>query len=127
MTKLEKIELNLESFWISLKFQGDQDPLVVQFDTPARRFYFAVIALMVKELKNLEKPGFIYIRKHEKQLRFLDKALSGQHTSATIDNMWEKIKKAWRERLPDLESASLFKIPNRNLIKPYEKGGKYGE
>jgi len=125
MTKLEKIELNLESFKLLFNFQGDQEPLVIHFDTPARRFYFSVIALVVKEMKNLEKPGFIYIRKHEKTLRLLDNALSGSHTSTTIDNMWEKIKKAWRERLPDLESAALFKIQNRNLIKPYEKGGKY--
>ncbi len=39
--------------------------------------------------------------------------------------MWAKINMAWRHRLPDLESAALFKVLDRDLVSPYEKGGKY--
>jgi hypothetical protein len=63
---LEKIELDLATYKVHLYFQDHEEPLVLHFDTPARRFYFALIALVVTEMKNLGRPEFIHIRKHEK-------------------------------------------------------------
>lgn len=122
---LEKIELNLGTYKIFLYFQSPQEPLVLHFDTPSRRFYFVLIALMVTEMKNMGKPGFIYIRKHENTLKLLDHALAGRYASETVDGMWGKIRKAWYYTLPDLEEAAHFKILDRDRIRPYEKGGKY--
>ena len=70
-TALANIELDLAAYKILLYFKIRKDPLVVYFDRPARRFYFALIALIVTEMKNLDSPGFIYIRKHEKILKLL--------------------------------------------------------
>ncbi|MEE9550532.1 MAG: hypothetical protein V3W08_09070, partial [Candidatus Binatia bacterium] len=123
--KLENIELDLSAYKVLLHFQDHEDPLVIHFDTPARRFYFSLIALVISEMKNLGKPGFIHIRKHEKTLRLLDNALAGQHASKTAHGMWEKIRTAWHYRLPDLEQAVQFKVLERDLIAPQEKGGKY--
>jgi TolB-like protein len=123
--KLEQIELNLSTYKVLLHFPDYKDPLTIYFDKPARRFYFSLIALVVTEMKNLGKPGFIHIRKHEKILRLLDNALAGQCASKTIQGMWEKIRKAWHYRLPDLEKAVHFKVLGRDLIPPYEKGGQY--
>jgi TolB-like protein/Tfp pilus assembly protein PilF len=123
--KLEKIELDLSTYKILLHFQDHEDSLVIHFDTPSRRFYFALIALVVTEMKNLGKPGFIHIRKHEKALRLLDNSLAGTYASKTADGMWAKIRQAWLYRLPDLEQAAYFKILERDLIPPHEKGGKY--
>jgi hypothetical protein len=81
--------------------------------------------LIVNEMKNKDRLCYIHIRKHENTLRQLDNLLSGQNASETIEGMWDKIRKAWRHRLPDLESAVHFKILNREPILPYEKGGKY--
>jgi hypothetical protein len=39
--------------------------------------------------------------------------------------MWGKINQAWHHRLPDLERAAHFKVLERELIPPHEKGGKY--
>ena len=39
MTKLEKIDINLDFYRIYLHFQNQEDPFVLHFDTPARRFY----------------------------------------------------------------------------------------
>jgi adenylate cyclase len=122
---LEKIELNLGTYNILLHFQDHEGPLVLHFDTPSRRFYFALIALVVTEMKNLGKPGFIYIRKHEKTLRLLDHSLAGPHASETESGMWEKIRTTWHYTLPDLKEAAHFKIMDRDRIPPYEKGGKY--
>jgi len=123
--RLENIKLDLGTYKVLLHFQNRKNPLVIHFDTPARRFYFSLIALVVTEMKNLEKPEFIHIRKHEKTLKLLDNSLAGPNASKTMKGMWDKIRKAWRHRLPDLETAAFFKILERNLIPPYEKGGKY--
>jgi adenylate cyclase len=123
--KLENIKLDLGTYKVLLYFQNHKEPLVIHFDKPARRFYFSLIALIVTEMKNLNKPGFIHIRKHEKTLKLLDNSLAGENASKTVDGMWDKIRKAWRYTLPDLETGTLFKILERNLIPPYEKGGKY--
>ena len=120
---LEKIELILSAYKVLLHFQDHEDPLVIHFDTPSRRFYFAHIALVVTEMNNLGRPEFIHIRKHENTLRLLDSALAGPHASKTVYDMWEKIRKAWRYRLPDLEKAALFKILERDLLAPHEAGG----
>jgi len=125
MEKLYRIELDLDTYKIQLQFHGKKEPLVIHFDTPSRRFYFALIALIVNEIKNKGKSGFIHIRNKKKTLQLLDKSLAAKHASYNVDAMWNKIRVAWRHRLPDLEVASLFKIENRDLIQSYEKGGKY--
>ena len=123
--KLERIKFDLTTSKILLYFRNRQEPLVIHFDKPARRFYFSLIALVVTEMKNLNKPGFIHIRKHENILKTLDNSLAGDKASKTAEGMWDKIRKAWRYSLPDLETGSHFKIVGRDLIRPYERGGKY--
>jgi TolB-like protein/Tfp pilus assembly protein PilF len=123
--KLEKIELDLSTYKVLLHFQDHKEPLVIHFDTPSRRFYFSLIALLVIEMKDLGKPAFILIRKHEKTLRLLDNSLAGPHASKTAHGMWEKIRTTWHYTLPDLEKAAHFRILGRDVIPPYEKGGKY--
>ncbi|MGB6378203.1 MAG: tetratricopeptide repeat protein [Syntrophobacteria bacterium] len=124
-SKLQKIELDLATYKVLLHFQDQEEPLLLHFDTPSRRFYFSLIALVVTEMKNRNKTEFIHIRKHEKILRLLDNSLAGQHASKTVDGMWGKINQAWHHRLPDLEKAAHFKVLERELIPPHEKGGKY--
>ena len=125
MEKLETIKFDLVEYRITLQFPGVKAPLVVHFDTPSRRFYFSVIALIITEMKKRGRPEFIHIRRHQKILTQLDQYLSGKNASKHPEGMWAKINMAWRHRLPDLESAALFKVLDRDLISPYEKGGKY--
>jgi len=123
--KLQNIKLDLNAYKILLHYQNHIEPLVIHFNKPARRFYFSLIALVVIEMKNLDKPKFIHIRKHERTLKLLDDALAGPNASKTSEGMWDKIRKAWRYTLPDLETGTHFKILNRDLIQPYERGGKH--
>ena len=124
-SKLENIKLDLDTYKILLHFQNHAEPLVIYFDKPARRFYFSLIALIVTEMKRLNNPDFIHIRKHENTLKLLDNSLAGQYASKTASGMWDKVRKAWRYTLPDLETGTHFKILDRDLISPYEKGGKF--
>lgn len=125
MKKLETVQCDLDAYKITLQFHGSESPLVVHFDTPSRRFYFSIIALIITEMKKQTRPGFVHIHRHQDVLTLLDKSLSGKNASEHLEGMWAKIKMAWRNRLPDLESAVLFKILDRDLVAPYEKGGKY--
>jgi adenylate cyclase len=125
MKKLETIQCDLTAYKITLQFHGSSSPLVVHFDTPSRRFYFSIIALIITEMKRQSRPGFVHIHRHQNVLTRLDQSLSGKNASEHPEGMWAKIKMAWRHRLPDLESAALFKILDRDLVAPYEKGGKY--
>ena len=125
MEKLETIQCDLAEYKITLQFHGRNSPLVVHFDTPSRRFYFSVIALIITEMKKQGRPGFVHMHRHQDILSRLDRSLSGKNASKHLEGMWAKIKMAWRHRLPDLESAALFKVLDRDLISPYEKGGKF--
>ncbi len=125
MKKLETIQCDLVAYKITLQFHGSESSLVVHFDTPSRRFYFSVIVLIIAEMKKRPLPGFVHIHRHQDVLALLDKSLSGKNASEHVEGMWAKIKMAWRHRLPDLESAALFKVLDRDLVSPYEKGGKY--
>lgn len=125
MERLESIQFDLAEYRITLQFPDDKAPLVVHFDTPSRRFYFSVIALINAEMKMRSRPEYVHIRRHQKILTRLDLALSGKNASKNAEGMWAKINMAWRHRLPDLESAAIFKVLDRDLIPPYEKGGRY--
>ncbi|MEN8758046.1 MAG: tetratricopeptide repeat protein [Desulfobacterales bacterium] len=125
MEKLETIQCDLAEYKITLQFQGRNSPLVVHFDTPSRRFYFSIIALIITEMKKQGRTGFVHMHRHQDILTRLDRSLSGKNASKHVEGMWAKIKMAWRHRLPDLESAALFKVLDRDLISPYEKGGKF--
>jgi TolB-like protein len=123
-SELTNIELDLNRFTIKLYFQNLSDPTTIHFDKPARKFYFSLIALVVNAMKAREEPEFVSVRRFEKTLRTLDLALAGKHASQTVETMWDKIRKAWRYSLPDLEAGSLFKVFDRRTISPFEKGGK---
>jgi len=118
MEKVETIQCDLAEYKITLEFPGGKPPLVVHFDTPSRRFYFAIIVLIITEMKKQGRPGFVYMHGHQNILTLLDKSLSGKNASEHVESMWAKIKMAWRNRLPDLESAALFKVLDRDLIAP---------
>ena len=125
MKRLEKIKIDLDEYRITLQFDGNKQPLTIHFDTPSRRFYFSLIAFIVNEMKSKGEPQFIQLQKYKKQLKLLDDSISGHHASKNIESMLAKIRVAWRNRLPNLDAAALFKILDRNLIPPYEKGGKF--
>jgi TolB-like protein len=125
MEKRETIQCDLSEYKITLQFHGSNAPLVVHFDTPSRRFYFSIIALIIAEMKKQGRPGFVHMHRHQDILTRLDRSLSGKNASNHVEGMWAKIKMAWRHRLPDLESAALFKVLDRDLVSPFEKGGKY--
>ena len=51
MNRVKHIEIDLNTFKIVLQFQNAKDPLTLHFDTPSRKFYLSLIALIVHEMK----------------------------------------------------------------------------
>lgn len=125
MSEIEHMEFDLGAHSILLHFKNKPEPLVLFFDTPSRKFYFSFIALIVTEIKARNRSGFLHIQKYDKLLRMLDHSLAGRYASKNVEDMWGKLRKAWRDRLPDLETAPLFKLKDRDIIQPYEKGGRF--
>jgi TolB-like protein/Tfp pilus assembly protein PilF len=125
MNRLKSVDLDLKNFKVLLHFHSNMDPLVLHFNKPSRKFYFSLIALITRRMKQQGTIRYIHIRRHEQILKRLDDMLAGNYASHTIDGMWEKIRKAWHYTLPNLAEASHFKIENRNRLTPYEKGGKH--
>jgi len=125
LSQVQGISLDLTTYKVQLHFSHRKEPLVVFFDTQARRFYFSVIALIVHEMKKKGRIDFLSIRKYEKILKLLDGFLAGKNASRTVKSMWDKVRKAWRYTLPDLATAALFKVLDKSRISPVEKGGKY--
>ena len=122
---IEKITIDLEASLIRLHFRNQPEPLLVSFNSPSRKFYLSLIGLVLSEMKKRDKPGYVFIRSFEKELKKLDKLIAGPYASQSTEGMWEKIRKAWRYGIPDLETAELFSILNREKLPPFEKGSKY--
>lgn len=124
--KVEKINIDLKLFKISISYLGPKEPLVLHFDKPSRRFYLAIIALIANETKK-KKAGFVPIRAHSKILSLLDQKLSGKYVSKDKNAMFDKIRKAWRYRLPDLRKGRHFSVLNRDIIRYADGAGSSWE
>jgi hypothetical protein len=107
---LKNIEFDLSEFYIHLYFSGKEEPLTLYFDTSSRKFYFALISLIVMEMKKKRAADFINIQSYEKILWNIDQSLSKGSKSKSPTGMFEKIRKAWRDsdRLSNLKTGKHF-------------------
>jgi len=83
-------------------------------------FYLSVIALVVYEMKRLEKITSIPLEHHLDLLALLNETVGGTAGSSDRENLLPRIYKKWKDALPDLEGAPLFKVLGRK--KEYDEG-----
>ena len=123
--ELNKIEIDLGSFIISLFFSGGDGPLSLEFDSPSRRFYFSVIGIIIMEMIKNRARRFVPIRTLQEDLLLFDRKLSGQYASKRPDQLFEKIRKAWRNAngLKDLCKGKHFKVLGRTRGKRFDEVG----
>jgi hypothetical protein len=57
------LTIDLNHFKLHLNLPG-QKPLSLHFDTPSRRFYISVMALVLEEMKKTGKVSFVPLEKH---------------------------------------------------------------
>lgn len=114
-----KIDLNEFKLHLHLK----KLKLTLLFDSPSRRFYLSVMALIVNEMKRLGKITSIPLEGHLGLLVMLNETVGGSVGSSNKENLLPRIYKKWKDALPDLEEAPLFKVLGRRK-KYYEGMGR---
>lgn len=82
----------------------------VHFDSPSRRFYLSVLALVTNEMKKNAGLMSIPLEKHYKTLALLNETVGSHAGSSKKDKLLSRIYRKWKDALPDLEFAPLFKV-----------------
>jgi hypothetical protein len=70
------IQIDLNEFKLHLQLKG-KTQLTLHFNSPSRKFYLAVIALVVNEMKKLGKIKSIPLREHLDLLALLNETIGG--------------------------------------------------
>jgi len=103
------IQIDLNEFKLHLHLKS-QTQLTLHFDSPSRRFYLSVVALVVNEMKKLGKIKSIPLQEHLHLLVLLNESIGGSVGSSGKENLLHRIYRKWKDALPNLEEAPLFKV-----------------
>ncbi len=103
------IRIDLNEFKLHLHPKS-RNQITLHFDSPSRRFYLSVIALVVSEMKRLGKIKSISLQEHLDLLVLLNESIGGSAGSSGKENLLHRIYTKWRDTLPNLEEAPLFKV-----------------
>jgi adenylate cyclase len=106
------LQIDLNEFKLHLYFKG-RTQLTLHFNSPSRRFYLSVIALAVNEMKRLGKIKSIPLQEHLDLLVLLNETIGDAAGSSDKENLLPRIYKKWKDALPNLEEAPLFKVLGR--------------
>jgi len=112
-----RIDLNEFKLHIDLKKGAE---LTLHFNSPSRMFYLSVIALVVNEMKQLGKITSIPLERHLDLLALLNESVGDWAGSSDKKNLLSRIYKKWKNALPNLEEAPLYKVLGRK--KEYDEG-----
>jgi len=112
-----RIDLNQFKLHIDLK---NKIELTLHFNSPSRRFYLSVIAFVVNEMKKRGKITSIPLEEHLDLLALLNESVGGSAGSSDKENLLPRIYRKWKDALPNLEDAPLFKVLGRK--KEYDEG-----
>lgn len=112
-----EIDLNQFKLHIGLK---NRIELTLHFDSPSRRFYLSLIAFVVNEMKKLGKIASIPLEGHLDLLALLNETVGDSAGSSDKENLLPRIYRKWKDALPDLENAPLFKVLGKK--KEYDAG-----
>lgn len=105
--KILEIDLNQFKFHLCLK-PGFE--FTLHFDSPSRRFYLSVIALVVHEMKIQNRITSIPLYEYLDELVLLNETVGESAGSSKKDHLLPRIYRKWKDSLPDLENAPLFKV-----------------
>ena len=117
------IQIDLNEFKLHLHLKS-RTQLTLHFNSPSRRFYLSVIALVVNEMKKLGKIKSIPLQEHLDLLVLLNESIGGSAGSSDKENLLHRIYRKWKNALPNLEEAPLFKVLGK---KKEEEEGAIGK
>jgi adenylate cyclase len=111
------IEIDLNQFKLHIRIQ-DRMGFSLHFNSPSRRFYLAIIALVVNEMKKLGRIASIPLEGHYETVALLNETIGGHAGSSSRKQLLPRIYRKWMDALPDLDHAPLFRVVGRT--KEYE-------
>jgi TolB-like protein len=103
------IQIDLSEFKLHLQLKN-KTQLTLHFNSPSRKFYLSVIALVVNEMKKLGKVRSVPLQDHLDLLALLNESIGGAAGSSDKENLLPRIYRKWKDALPNLEEAPLFKV-----------------
>jgi len=118
-SKTHSVTIDLNQFKLRIDLKKKIE-LTLLFDSPSRRFYLSVIALVVNEMKKQGKLTSIPLQGHHDLLVLLNETVGASAGSSKRENLLPRIYRKWRHALPNLEEAPLFKVLGRK--KEYDEG-----
>ena len=118
-TKFYPITIDLNQFKLHIGLKNRIE-LTLHFNSPSRRFYLSVIALVVNEMKRQGKITSIPLEGHHDLLALLNETIGESAGSSDKENLLPRIYRKWEHALPNLEEAPLFTVLGRK--KGYEEG-----
>jgi adenylate cyclase len=113
------IRIDLDRFKLHLKLT-DGCELSLHFNTPSRRFYLSVIALVLTEMKKRGRIVSISLEEHWEVLALLNETVGAGAGSSSKEHLLPRIYRKWKDALPDLEDAPLFRVLGKK--KDYGEG-----
>jgi adenylate cyclase len=121
MSETPRTPITIDLTQFKLHIELPKTPaLTLQFNSPSRRFYLSVIALVVTEMKRLGRITSIPVEEHLELLALLNETIGGSAGSSEREHLLPRIYRKWKDALPDLEDAPLFKVLGRK--RDYEEG-----
>jgi adenylate cyclase len=118
------LQIDLNEFKLHLHLKG-RTQLTLHFNSPSRSFYLSVIALVVYEMKKSGKIKSIPLQQHLDLLVLLNETIGGAAGSSEKENLLHRIYAKWKDALPNLEEAPLFKVQGKK--KKEEGDGAIGK
>jgi adenylate cyclase len=106
------IRIDLNQFKLHIKIEHKIE-LSLHFDSPSRRFYLSVIAFVVNEMQKLGRITSIPLEEHLDLLALLNETVGGSAGSSSKEHLLPRIYRKWKDALPDLEDAQLFRVLGR--------------
>ena len=108
--KLIRIDLN--QFKLHLCLTSDTE-LTFHFDSPSRKFYLSIIGLVAYQMKKQGRITSISLKSHLDAIQLFNKTVGASAGSSKREHLLPRIYRKWKDALPDLEKAPLFKVVGR--------------
>ena len=118
-TKIHPITIDLNEFKLHIVLK-DRNELTLHFNSPSRKFYLSVIAFVVNEMKKLGKITSIPLDGHYDLLALLNNTIGETAGSSDREHLLPRVYRKWKDILPNLEEAHLFKVLGKR--KEYDEG-----
>ena len=106
------IKIDLNQFKLHLNLKPEVE-LTLHFDSPSRKFYLSIIGLVAHEMKKRGRMTSISLYEHLDMITLLNKTVGASAGSSERERLFSRIYKKWKDALPDLEHAPLFKVVGR--------------